>query len=177
MCLKKEGKVVKNLLNDDHFMVSSWATVIPHLPIECGTYKNTVLNCVPTILLFCMKATIPSRVKQYPFSFAPTYGGVLTLPEWKKYHFDAEDIEEVLSQAPDLVVARPDPPEEPVPERKRDEIFIPVMIPDIPAIIPALPAILPAPVAESAIPRQVSTRVHDSGKKNSMNTKLLWRIT
>ena len=55
-----------------------------------------------------------------PASFAPTFGGVLTMPEWRKYHFDKDDIEEVLSQAPDLVVARPDP-EMPTPEKRTVE--------------------------------------------------------
>ena len=42
-----------------------------------------------------------------PACFSPTIEGVLSSTEWKKFSFDEEDAEEVLCEAPQLIVEAP----------------------------------------------------------------------
>ena len=57
---------------------------------------------------FREKKNLPSFSLNAPKKFSPITDGVLSVSEWKKFSFDTEEAEEVLSVAPDLLVDYPD---------------------------------------------------------------------
>ena len=52
------------------------------------------------------KADWPPGTKDDPSSFSPTVDGILSTLEWRKFNFDQEEIKEIFSVAPGLVVGR-----------------------------------------------------------------------
>ena len=74
--------------------------------IRSVSYNFTI--CHEGYYPFRDKKNWPPEFILDPVSFSPTIEGVLTSTEWKKFCFDEEDAEEVLSDSPQLVVSAPD---------------------------------------------------------------------
>lgn len=128
--------------------------------IKVCAYNFTI--CHEGYYPFKDKANWPPDFIEDPICFSPTLGGVLTMPEWKKYKFDDDDTEEILSQAPDLVVTRPDPIMPEAPETKEvapmEKIHVSPPSSPIPPRPPPVPAPPSIPFPEPIVPTRRSAR-------------------
>ena len=71
--------------------------------IKLISYKFT--NCHENYYPFRNQSNSPAEFVDEPENISPLCGGVLTLQQFKRFEFDAEEAEDVMSKAPDLFVS------------------------------------------------------------------------
>ena len=132
--------------------------------IKLVSYNFTI--CHEGYYPFRDKINWPAEFMDDPENFSPLFGGVLTLPQFKRFEFDAEEAEEVMSKAPDLIVSRPDPELKTHAIAKAPE---PLHVP--PALTPT-PAIATRPLTTLQSPAEAPTFVHPHKARDFWQEKL-----
>jgi hypothetical protein len=98
-----------------HAVILGYAENMPAYRVwdlEAQCIKNVSYNftiCHEGYYPFRDKSLWPTDFSTDPEFFSPTVSGVMTIDEWKKFEFTAEESEEILLKSPDLLVSRPEP--------------------------------------------------------------------